>query len=105
MDVTKKIVFNPFLCSRSLSATVSPDLEKSEEKNEDNVILIKEKKKAGEEEEEEVVVVDEKMGEEKELPSFDHVFTWAASASPSDRLKLMKNVAELQAKLFDIHMK
>ena len=105
MDVAKKIVFNPFLRSRSLSATVSPDLEKSEEKNEDNVILIKEKKKAGEEEEEEVVVVDEKMGEEKELPSFDHVLTWAASASPSNRLKLMKNMAELQAKIFDIHMK
>ena len=57
-----------------------------------------------EEEEEEVVVVDEEMGE-KQLPCLDHLLTWAASASPSDRLRLMNNMAEVQAKLFNIHMK
>ena len=55
-------------------------------------------------EEEEEVVVDEEMGE-KELPCLDHLLTWAATASPTDRLKLMNNVAEVQAKLFNIHMK
>ena len=65
-----------------------------------------EKMEEEEEEEEEVVVVvvDEEMGE-KQLPCLDHLLTWAASASPSDRLKLMNNVAEVQAKLFNIHMK
>ena len=67
-----------------------------------------EKKPVEEEEEntgkEEVVVVDEETGE-KELPCLDHLLTWAATASPSDRLKLMNNVAEVQAKLFNIHMK
>ena len=70
---------------------------------------VEEEEKTGEEEEktgeeEEVVVVDEEMGE-KELPCLDHLLTWAATASPSDRLKLMNNVAEVQAKLFNIHMK
>ena len=67
-----------------------------------------EKKPVEEEEkntgEEEVVVVDEETGE-KELPCLDHLLTWAATASPADRLKLMNNVAEVQAKLFNIHMK
>jgi len=83
---------------RSLSATISP-----EEKNEDVEKKTGEEEKM-EEEEEEVVVVDEEMGE-KQLPCLDHLLTWAASASPSDRLKLMNNVAEVQAKLFNIHMK
>merc|ERR1712032_580270 len=87
---------------RSLSATVSP--ERLEEKNEDDLRLIEEKGVRGEEEEEEVVVVDEEMGE-KELPSLNHLLTWAVSASTANRLKLMRNVAELQAKLLDIHMK
>ena len=52
----------------------------------------------------EVVVVDEEVGE-KELPSLNHLLTWAVSASPANRLKLMRNVADLQAKLLDIHMK
>ena len=65
---------------------------------------VEEEEKTGEEEEEEVVVVDEETGE-KELPCLDHLLTWAATASPSDRLKLMNNVAEVQAKLFNIHMK
>ena len=80
---------------------MSPDLEKLEEKNGDNVISVEDQ--AGLEEEE-VLVVDEEKGE-KELPCLDHLLTWAASASPSDRLKLMNNVAEVQAKLFNIHMK
>ena len=62
---------------------------------------VEEEEKTGEEE---VVVVDEEMGE-KELPCLDHLLTWAATASPADRLKLMNNVAEVQAKLFNIHMK
>ena len=94
------VVFNSCLCSRSLSATVSP--ERLEEKNEDDVRLIEEK--GVREEEEEVVVVDEEMAE-KELPSLNHLLTWAASASSSNQLKLIRNVAELQAKLLDIHMK
>ena len=86
---------------------MSPDLEKLEEKNGDNVMSVEDH--AGVEdqaglEEEEVLVVDEEKGE-KELPCLDHLLTWAASASPSDRLKLMNNVAEVQAKLFNIHMK
>ena len=80
---------------------MSPDLEKLEEKNGDNVMSVEDQ--AGVEEEE-VLVVDEEKGE-KELPCLDHLLTWAASASPSDRLKLMNNVAEVQAKLFNIHMK
>ena len=80
---------------------MSPDLEKLEEKNGDNVVSVEDQ--AGLEEEE-VLVVDEEKGE-KELPCLDHLLTWAASASPSDRLKLMNNVAEVQAKLFNIHMK
>ena len=96
------VVLNSCLCSRSLSATVSP--ERLEEKNEDDVRLIEEKGVREEEEEEEVVVVDEEMGE-KELPSLNHLLTWAATASSSNQLKLMRNVAELQAKLLDIHMK
>ena len=80
---------------------MSPDLEKLEEKNGDNVMSVEDQ--AGLEEEE-VLVVDEEKGE-KELPCLDHLLTWAASASPSDRLKLMNNVAEVQAKLFNIHMK
>ena len=95
------VVFNSCLCSRSLSATVSP--ERLEDKNEDDVRLIEEKG-VREEEEEEVVVVDEEMAE-KELPSLNHLLTWAVSASTANRLKLMRNVAELQAKLLDIHMK
>ena len=51
-----------------------------------------------------MVVVDEEM-REKELPCLDHLLTWAATASPSDRLRLMNNIAEVQAKLFNIHMK
>ena len=80
---------------------MSPDLEKLEEKNGDNVMSVEDQ--AGLEEEE-VLVVNEEKGE-KELPCLDHLLTWAASASPSDRLKLMNNVAEVQAKLFNIHMK
>merc|ERR1712080_545532 len=66
---------------RSLSATVS-----AEEESEINVMLVDE------------------IGE-MELPCLDHLLTWAATASPSDRLKLMNNMAEVQAKLFNIHMK
>ena len=102
ISTARKIVINSCLCLRSLSATVTPDLEKSREKNEDGVMLSEKEKRAGEEEE--VVVVDEDM-EEKELPGLNHLLTWAASASPSNRLKLMRNVAELQANLLDIHMK
>merc|ERR1719397_516607 len=87
---------------RSLSATVSP--ERLEEKNEDDVRLIEEKGVREEEEEEEAVVVDEETAE-KELPSLNHLLTWAASTSSSNQLKLIRNVAELQAKLLDIHMK
>ena len=96
------IVLDSCLCLRSLSATVS-----AEEESDVNVMSVEEMEKKTDEEgvkeEEEVVMVDE-IGE-MELPCLDHLLTWAATASPSDRLRLMNNVAEVQAKLFDIHMK
>ena len=97
------IVLDSCLCLRSLSATVS-----AEEESDVNVMSVEEMEKMTDEEgvkkeEEEVVMVDE-IGE-MELPCLDHLLTWAATASPSDRLRLMNNVAEVQAKLFDIHMK
>jgi len=88
----------------SLSATVS-----AEEESDVNVMSVEEMEKMTDEEgvkkeEEEVVVMVDEIGE-MELPCLDHLLTWAATASPSDRLRLMNNVAEVQAKLFDIHMK
>ena len=54
-----------------------------------NVVQQEKEKRAREEEE--VVVVDEER-EEKELPSLDHLLTWGAYASPSNRLKLIRNL-------------
>merc|ERR1719384_1522231 len=90
---------------RSLSTTVSPE----EKDHGDNVMVEEVDKKTVEEKEktrgeEEVVEDDEQIGE-KELPCLDHLLPWAATASPSDRLRLMNNMAEVQAKLFNIHMK
>ena len=59
-----------------------------------NIVRQAEEKRAKEEKE---VVGVEKEREEEELPSLDHLLTWGASASPTSRLTLIKNLYVLQA--------
>ena len=40
--------------------------------------------------------------QEEELPSLDHLLTWGSNASPTSRLKLIRNLSILQAKLLEL---
>ena len=91
---------------RSLSATASDDNVVSGNKEEArDIIQGGEGEKAAKlveqkEEEEEVVLQKVDVFPTQQV---DHLKAWVADASPSDRLRLMKHIVDLQAQILNLH--
>ena len=89
---------------RSLSATASDDNVMSVNKEEARDII------QGGEGEKTAEVVEQNKEEEVVLQKYvfptqqvDHLKAWVADASPSDRLRLMKHIVDLQAQILNLH--
>jgi len=90
---------------RSLSATASDDNEGSVNKEEVRDIT------QGGEGNKAVELVEQKEAEEVVLQQkdvfptqqVDHLKAWVADASPSERLRLMKHIVDLQAQILNLH--
>ena len=89
---------------RSLSATASDDNVMSVNKEEPRDII------QGGEGEKAAKLVEQKKEEEVVLQKdvfptqqVDHLKAWVADASPSDRLRLMKHIVDLQAQILNLH--
>ena len=91
---------------RSLSATASDDIDNVMSVNKEeprDIIQGGEGEKAAE-------VVEQNKEEEVVLQKYafpteqvDHLKAWVADASPSDRLRLMKHIVDLQAQILNLH--
>ena len=85
---------------RSLSASASDDNVVSGNKEEArDIIQDGEGKKAAK-------LVEQKEEEEVDVfptQQVDHLKAWVADASPSDRLRLMKHIVDLQAQILNLH--
>ena len=90
---------------RSLSASASDDNVVSGNKEEARDII------QGGEGEKAAKLVEQKEEEEVVLQKVDvfptqqvdHLKAWVADASPSDRLRLMKHIVDLQAQILNLH--
>ena len=89
---------------RSLSATASDDNVMSVNKEEARDIF------QGGEGEKAAEVVEQNKEEDVVLQKdvfptqqVDHLKAWVADASPSDRLRLMKHIVDLQAQILNLH--
>ena len=92
---------NPFF--RSLSATASDDDVVSVNREEaENIIQDGKGEKAVElvEQKEEEVVLQKEVFP---IQQVDHLKAWVADASPSERLRLMKHIVDLQAQILNLH--
>ena len=89
---------------RSLSATASDDNVMSVNKEEArDIIQGGEGDKAAEaveQNKEEDVVLQKDVFPTQQV---DHLKAWVADASPSDRLRLMKHIVDLQAQILNLH--
>ena len=89
---------------RSLSATASDDNVMSVNKEEPrDIIQGGEGEKAAEvveQNKEEDVVLQKDVFPTQQV---DHLKAWVADASPSDRLRLMKHIVDLQAQILNLH--
>ena len=89
---------------RSLSATASDDNVVSVNKEEArDIIQGGEGEKAAEvvgQKEEEVVLQKVDVFPTQQV---DHLKAWVADASPSDRLRLMRHIVDLQAQILNLH--
>ena len=91
---------------RTLSATASDDNVVSGDKEEArDIIQDGEGEKAAKlveqkEEEEEVVLQKVDVFPTQQV---DHLKAWVADASPSNRLRLMKHIVDLQAQILNLH--
>ena len=117
LDVIGAVFLRPWLCSsskfpsnsmqsffRSLSATASDDNVMSVNKEEArDIIQGGEGEKAAEvveQNKEEDVVLQKDVFPTQQV---DHLKAWVADASPSDRLRLMKHIVDLQAQILNLH--
>ena len=94
---------NPFF--RSLSATASDDDVVSVNREEARDII-----QCGKKGEKAAELVEQKKEEEVVLQKHvfpiqqvDHLKAWVADASPSERLRLMKHIVDLQAQILNLH--
>ena len=89
---------------RSLSATASDDNVGSVNKEEATDVVLGGEK--GEEAAELVEQKEEEVVHQKDMfptQQLDHLKAWVADATPSDRLKLMKHIVDLQAQILNLH--